>query len=247
MNCNVSLGAWRGLRVKTAISAARNSSEPLLGALSVEHVQICPQNPGNLSHEDAEDLMAENPDVSFRLHANVHVEGWPVDADASTFDRYPDYFNRVVDMAGAFRSPAYTWHAGHRKNATLEEIFENTRSLEERMGIPVGIEGMYPSRADYLISTWDEYEALFRSGVKYAIDLSHINILVHRTGERNDRLLKRLLSSDRCIEIHLSGNAGDADTHGQLANEPWWWEMLLCANPQATMFTEGGQTRPFFF
>ncbi|APZ44553.1 hypothetical protein BW247_04970 [Acidihalobacter ferrooxydans] len=233
--------------MKTALAEARCSSEPWLGALSVEHVQICPQNPGNLTPKDADELISDNPDVKFRLHANVHVEDWTVDADASTYDRYPDYFDRLVEVSEAFRSPAYTWHAGHRKNASLEAIFKNTRQLEDRMGIPVGIEGMYPSRADYLISTWDEYEALFRSGVNYAIDLSHINILAHKTGERKDHLLVKLLSSDRCIEIHLSGNTGDADTHGQLASQPWWWETLSCANPQATLFTEGGQTRPVFF
>ena len=85
------------------------------------------------------------------------------------------------------------------------------------------------------------------SGVNYALDMSHINILAHRSGRRDDALVQDLLVCPNCIEGHLSGNAGDADNHGQLAAKPWWWNLLDAANQDAVFFTEGGQTRPTYF
>jgi uncharacterized protein (UPF0276 family) len=135
-----------------------------------------------------------------------------------------------------------------RRNASLEEVFERTEYLQNAMGVDVGIEGMYPTSDDrYLLSTWEEYRALLESGVRYALDMSHVNILAHRSGRREDGLLRDLLASPACIEVHISGNAGDADTHGQLATEPWWWSFLDATTPSAVIFTEGGQTRPTYF
>lgn len=118
--------------------------------------------------------------------------------------------------------------------------------MEDVMGVPVGVEGMYPAPGDrYLISTWHEYRVLLESGVKYALDLSHINILAERSGTREETLLQELLSSPSCIEIHVSGNDGQRDSHCQLASQPWWYQALLThRNPDAVIFTEGGQTRP---
>ncbi|MGC9128977.1 MAG: hypothetical protein ACP5GA_09655, partial [Acidithiobacillus sp.] len=98
-----------------------------------------------------------------------------------------------------------------------------------------------------LLSTWQEYRALLDSGVKFALDMSHINILAHRSGERNEGLLREMLASSACVEVHISGNAGDADTHGQLATAPWWWPLMDSVNPSAVVFTEGGQTKPMYF
>lgn len=243
-----SLGAWRAMSVKTALAESRVASEPLLGKLSTGHAQVCPQNPGRLDPDMAQDLRLHNPDIQFRLHANAQVAGWSSQADASAFGQHEDYFRNLERVSQAFGATAYTWHAGMRRHAALEQVLQRTRDLEQAWGIPVGIEGLYPTPDDrYLLSTWAEYRALLESGVKYALDMSHVNILVTRSGERDDGLLRDLLASPACIEVHLSGNAGDADTHGQLATEPWWLFLLDFANPDAVFFTEGGQTRPTHF
>ena len=243
-----SLGAWRGLSVGSAMEEAADASEPLLGKLCLDHAQICPQNPGKITKEDAQALRLQYPDVQFRLHANAQALGWSSMADASTLNQFSAYFDTLRGLSEALQAPAYTWHAGMRRHAGLTTVLWRTQSLEQEWGIPVGIEGLYPTPDDrYLLSTWAEYRVLLESGVKYALDMSHLNILAHRSGEREDGLVRELLASPACIEVHLSGNAGDADTHGQLATAPWWWSMLDAANPEAVFFTEGGQTRPTYF
>ncbi len=245
---NASLGAWRGMTVQAAVKAARSASEPLVGKISTRHAQICPQNRGKLTVDDAQHLVLCNPEVQFRLHANVQKEGWSSTIDASTYGDHEPYFLGLQSISESLHAPAYTWHAGARRHASLEAVFARTRNLEDAWGIPVGIEGMYPTADDrYLLSTWEEYRVMLDSGVNYALDMSHINILAHRSGRRDDALVQDLLACPNCIEVHLSGNAGDADTHGQLAAEPWWWNLLDAANQDAVFFTEGGQTRPTYF
>ncbi len=251
MKIHPSLGAWPALPASSAMRGAVEAEEPLFGRLDLAHAQICPQNPGRLTLEDAAALREEFPQTQFRLHANAHAHGWSSLADASTYGQseFSEYFDRLIELSVAFDAPAYTWHAGLRRHANLKQVFARTMEMEQRMGIPVGIEGLYPTPdGRYLLADWDEYAAMLRSGVKYALDMSHINIVAHRTHRREDGLLRELLASPNCIEIHVSGNNGDADTHGQLATEPWWWSMMVeYANPQATIFTEGGRRRPQFF
>jgi hypothetical protein len=56
-------------------------------------------------------------------------------------------------------------------------------------------------------------------------------------------LLRELLASPQCIEVHLSGNDGSADQHHALDVDavPWWWSLLACVNPDAVIFSEGRQ------
>lgn len=242
-----SLGAFPGRTVREAMEEAKRASEPLLGPISVEEVQLCPQNRGTLTVEVAAALRREFPGTRFRLHANARVAGWTPFADASRLDRYPEYFQELWAVSMALAAPAFTWHAGGRDSADLQTVLWRTREVEDALGIPVGIEGMYPTPGDrYLLSTWAEYEELLSSGARYALDLSHIHIVAAREG-RDDRLLTRLLECDRCLEIHLSGNDGTADQHAQLATTPWWWELLeKHAHPGAAVFTEGNQARARF-
>jgi len=245
---HISLGAFRACSVEEAIQRARTADEPVYPRISVSHAQICPQNPGRLTVDDAESLRIRNPDVQFRLHANVQAEGWSSQADASTFGKHEAYFRRLQALSEALDAPAYTWHAGMRRYGDLAQVLHATMRMEDLWGIDVGVEGLYPTPDDrYILSTWEEYRTLLDSGVKYALDMSHLNILAFKTHERNEGLIREMLDSPACIEVHLSGNAGDADTHGQLAIKPWWWDLLDAVNPQATFFTEGGQIRPKYF
>lgn len=248
VDIHAALGAFRGIPVWSAMDMARSAKEPLFGPISTAQVQICPQNMGKMTTCSAEALRVRNPDVQFRLHANVQADGWTPHADASTFLQYGGYFHILRRISEALGAQAYTWHAGMRCHAALDIVLATTRRLEDDWGIAVGVEGLYPTADDrYVLSTWEEYRQLLESGVKYALDMSHVNILAHRSGERNEGLVREMLASPACIEVHVSGNAGDADTHGQLATEPWWWNLLDVVNPEAVFFTEGGQTRPVYF
>lgn len=243
-----SLGAWRGMSASAAIAASRKASEPALGLLQIGHAQICPQNPGRIDVDDAEWLRLQHQDIRLRLHANAHVMGWSSRADAATFDEYEAYFRNILVVSQALAAPAYTWHAGSRRNADLYTVLERTERFEDMMGIPVGIEGMYPTPDDHhLLSSWGEYQMLLDSGVRYALDLSHIHILATQSDVRNETLVQELLANEACIEVHISGNDGDRDSHQQLATRPWWWSCLIKANPAATIFSEGGQTRPTYY
>jgi hypothetical protein len=203
---------------------------------------------GTLNLDVVNDLRRENPDVRFRLHANARVSGWSSQADAASLDQHEDYFHGLFELSEAINAPTYTWHAGLRRNAGLDRVLWRTRALQDSMGIPVGIEGMYPTTDDrYLLSTWAEYATLLKSGTAFALDLSHIHILATKSG-RNDPLLADLLASPACIEIHISGNDGTGDQHGRLSMKPWWWSTFLAnANPLATVFTEGNQVRGALF
>lgn len=81
---------------KAMAAAAAGVSEPALGELSIGHVQLCPQNRGQLTAERAQALAAQYPDTRFRLHAHVHV--WDVDKvrwDAADVHKpgYDQYFH----------------------------------------------------------------------------------------------------------------------------------------------------------
>lgn len=247
MRFHPSLGAWRNRSALQAARLALDASEPLLGALDPSHMQVCPQNPGLLDDAQAQALLDGFPQTCFRLHANAHALGWSSAADASTAHLFGAYFDQLGRVARTLKSPAYTWHAGLRRYARFEEVLARTQELEQRWGIPVGVEGLYPTADDrYVISSWDDYARLLASGVRYAIDLSHLHIVREHAGrEHPANLVRELLSSPQCLEIHVSANDGAHDMHAQIGTEPWWWSDLRThAHHGAQVFTEGGQVMP---
>ena len=109
------------------------------------------------------------------------------------------------------------------------------------MQCPVGIEGMYPAKGNpYLCSSWMEYRQLLDSGVRYALDLSHLNIVACAERRVETGLVKDMLASPNCIEIHVSGNDGSHDQHRAIDGNEWWIGLLLeKASPGAVVFAEG--------
>ena len=108
------------------------------------------------------------------------------------------------------------------------------------MQCPVGIEGMYPAKGNpYLCSSWTEYRQLFDSGVRYALDLSHLNIVVRAERRIDAELVKDMLASPNCIEIHVSGNDGSHDQHRAIVGSEWWIGLLDQSHPGAVVFAEG--------
>ncbi|MBU9363498.1 hypothetical protein [Burkholderia multivorans] len=243
---NLSLAAWPGLRFEDAMETAirRPPHEPLLGRLLVDHVQLCPQNRGILTPDLAEHLRGQFPQTRFRLHANVRV--LPERHLADWADWKPDdpYWQALATCSRSLDAPAYTAHAGRRDRCTLTTLFDNVRQATGLFGCPVGIEGHYPTRGNpYLISDWEEYRALFDSGIPYALDLSHLNIVASRTRRCEQTLIREMLACERCIEVHLSGNNGTGDEHRVLEQAPWWWSLFDDVHDRADIFSEGNQRR----
>lgn len=240
----VSLACWPGLDYSQVPEVvAHPPDEPLFGRLSTAHVQIVPQTIGLLDEEQADSLRAAFPDIQFRLHANVRVLPRHRMADLSTFDTDLDWFRQAAVISRRIGAPAYSAHAGYRRNATLAQVIENARRCADLFGCPVAIEGLYPDRHNtQLVSTWTGYRTVFGSGVPYALDLSHLNIVAHQSG-REDGLVAEMLACERCIEVHVSDNDGSGDWHQVCTDEPWWYSLLSHINPSAVIFSEGNHRR----
>jgi len=236
------LGSFPGLRFVDAMRMALDMPE--LG--SVKHVQLCPQNFGPVD-EVLDELVAMSPETAYRLHANVRVVGHGRAFDCSTEGVEHDaYFRRLGDISRQLGADVYTLHAGERKDRPVSDLVGRVERIEDLMGVSVGVEGHYPDKGNkWWISSWNEYAWLLDSGLKYALDLSHLHIVATRERCVHQNLVRELLSSDRCVEVHLSGNDGHSDAHVRLSDCPvfWWQELLTSKNPAAIQFYEGNEVR----
>ncbi|MRS99699.1 TIM barrel protein [Ralstonia pickettii] len=244
-NVCLSLACWPGLnygRVPEILAGPH--TEALFGTLSTAHVQLVPQTVGRLDEEQVDGLLAAFPAARFRLHANVRVLPRHRMADLSTFDTDRDWFAQAACISQRLGAPVYSAHAGDRRHATLAQVLDNAWRCADLFGCPVAVEGLYPDRhGTQLVSTWDEYRAVFESGVPYALDLSHLNIVAYRFG-REDGLVADMLACERCIEIHVSDNDGSGDWHRVCNAPPWWFALLSHIHPHAVIFSEGNHRRP---
>ncbi|MBT9165937.1 MAG: hypothetical protein DDT25_00600 [Chloroflexi bacterium] len=243
MITNASLAVFGGRTFADAMrKAAKGVDDPCLGRLAVEHVQICPQNLGQMTEQLAIDLMDAYPYTKFRLHANVRVlpERKVINLDA--FDGRDPYWQALSRINSRLGAHGYTAHAGRRDSGkSLAEIFESTKRAADLFNCRVGVEGGYPTpKGDpWILSTWRDYQAMLESGVDYALDLSHIKIVATLSRQREDGLVREMLASERCMEVHLSDNCGRADEHRMCEVRPWWWQFLGNIHPSAVVFSEG--------
>ncbi|WP_247394808.1 hypothetical protein [Ralstonia pseudosolanacearum] len=241
----ISLACWPGLRHENALALlAQPLIEPLFGQLSTEHVQLVPQSFGVLTNALVDSIRAAFPAVRFRLHANVRVLPKHRLADLANYGAHADWFQLASRVSQRLRAPAYSAHAGHRADASLTAMLDNARRCADLFQCPVAVEGQYPTSGDsLLVSTWHEYRVLFESGVPYALDLSHLNIVARHARSREHGLVRDMLACERCIEVHVSDNDGLGDWHQVCEEPPWWMEHLQCVHPGAVIFSEGNHHR----
>lgn len=246
MTPNVSLASYPGERHLNAAARAIQTppSEVMFGQLSTDHIQLVPQNFGIVDEDLVDELKSKYPHTQFRLHANVRVLQERLVADISSLDMYPQWFECAAHISKRLGAPAYSAHSGYREQATMSQMFENTRRITDMFECPVAIEGQYPTKTgEFLVNSWEEYREVFESGLPYALDLSHLNIVRHRTGRLELGLVQEMLSSPQCIEVHVSDNDGDGDHH-QVCDKPTWWTPLLpYIQPNAIVFSEGNHIR----
>lgn len=249
MKINAVSACWSSLPYDMAINHIYSGTvEPILGTLSCEHVQLCPQHPDYISEKLIESLMEKFPDIQFRLHSDVRL----INKRGVTIDLidYNDdtkwYFETLANFSKKMNSPLYSLHAGTRNNHTMQQLFDKAKRMQDLFECPVAIEGHYPfGQNKFLINCWAEYEALYQSGLPYALDLSHLNIVANREGWQED-LTVEMLSSSMCKEIHISFNEGHLDNHMiATENQHVLWnkfkQMIEKSNSKADIFSEGNQ------
>jgi hypothetical protein len=189
-------------------------------------------------------LRRNHPEIEWRLHANVQIDGQARIVDLCDWRDELYWFAQVARLSNVLAAPAYTAHAGRRGQASLTDVLRYTLEAEQLFGIPVGIEGHYPTKHDiWLLSTWAEYRQLLESGAHYALDLSHLHIVATASGYVEWNLLRELLASPQCIEVHLSGNDGSADQHHALDVDavPWWWSLMAVSILMPCSFLRDGK------
>jgi sugar phosphate isomerase/epimerase len=248
---NISLASFPAMRHEDAAQAAIPAAyagelkEELFGAIRADHVQLVPQSFGFLDEDLCDVLMEAYPATQFRLHANLRIARRHTVAEISGLHLHQDWFAQAARISKRLNAPAYTAHSGTRSEASMKEMLENARRLADLFECPVGVEGQYPTdTGDYLlVASWDEYRKVFDSGVPYALDLSHLNILAHQSGSREMGMVKEMLSCERCIEVHVSDNDGSGDWHQVCESKPWWYELMPYINQSAVVFTEGNHRR----
>ena len=237
-----------GATVRSALDRIQcGLSEPVIGPLSAAHIQLCPQNFGCLNEAEVESLRASYPDSAMRLHANARVlERHLLWDAASVSDHTLPFFNALADRSRRLGAAAMTIHAGVRAEATIDQMFDNVRRLQGEVfgDIRIGVEGLYPhAKRPQLLSTWADHDRLLRAeDIDFAVDLSHLNIIATHEGVHDD-LVRELVASPRCIEVHVSGNDGERDQHEMLTEEPWWIGLLDHLGPNAIVFSESNHAR----
>jgi len=246
---NASAACFPGYTTENAMEAlSAGVVEPVMGPLSLKRVQLCPQNHGALTAERLQRLCQAYPETRFRLHANIRTaQGQPRWTAADVGPASRAYFQELGRLSQVIGAEAYTLHAGHRASASLDQLEKNRRTLEDLMGIPVGIEGMYPvRRSTWLIDSWAEYRWLLEAGMRFAVDLSHLKIVARHERQVDEGLVAALLASPNCLEVHVSDNDGRRDTH-QVTGKPVWWMPLLETavreNRNLVIFAEGNCVR----
>lgn len=236
-----------GMSHARAVQAiAKGVSDPVLGPVSIDQVQLCPQHSGKLHEGLIDELMETHTGTRFRIHATPRVSGDHHHriVDAANASEHPEQIGRTAELSRRMRAPAYSLHAGRRAEGTLDKAFDNVRRLEDLFQCPVGIEGLYPSTGPsdtWLLSRWDEHERLLDGDVHFAIDLSHLLIVARRERDERPDLVEALISSPRCLEVHVSDNEARLDSHRPLTpGKPvWWLKHLPHVSPAATIFYEG--------
>lgn len=217
---------------------------------SLEHVQLCPQSPQRMTEEVLAELQETYPDTRFRLHANVPLAGgrsYFTATEANLPEALPVFqeWARLNQQAGA---EVYSLHANSvrfGRPTDLGKFVDGVHFLEDIFEMPVAVEGLYPDAKKLnFIASWEEYRWLLESGLAYALDLSHLNIVKTKEHLLPLGLVQDLLAHPNCREVHISGNNGRQDNHRICQAEEWWSSLLSHTNPQAVIFSEEDRTRP---
>ena len=200
-------------------------------------LQLTPQIGGKVTSELIDRIVVSGQRA--RLHANCRVLDRHCRLNLDSVPVEPAYFAALAAASRRLGAEAYTLHPGYTINCTRQQLADNLDHLEQIFECPVGVEAMYPNRMrPYHLADWSGYGWLLESGVRYAIDLSHIHILATHTNTVDHGLVRALLQSDRLLELHISSNDGFSDSHGLSFQQEWWHDLLTITHPETVIFCE---------
>jgi hypothetical protein len=238
---SISLGSFNRITAQDAATTARSGIDvKCIGKVGAPVLQICPQQSDLLTEASLDRLMESFPGVEIRFHSNIHVITQRVLRDVIDFDADDVYWKRMKALGQHAGVTSYSAHAGFREKGSMKALFEQQQRMTDFLSIPVALEGHYPVRGNrFLASEWSEWEAMHNSGLPFVVDVSHAAIIANIKRERNDDLIGAMLASERCQEIHVSGNNEIADQHTELSGREWWWKLLSNRNPKSHIFYEG--------
>lgn len=212
-----------------------------LDNLDKAHMQLCPQQLGQLNQTTAQKLTELWPNTQFRLHANVQVLAEHHIFDASKClkeDINISYMQSLKKINSYIKADIYSYHAGYR-NCSLGQMKANAKELEDFLGITVAVEGLYAESSNkWLINSLDEYEWMAHN-LCFALDLSHLQIVYQQSKKTVDRnWVLQMMEHPNCKEIHISGNDGKHDNHQRISGNEWWLDILKKTKTNAHVFTE---------
>jgi hypothetical protein len=198
------------------------------------HVQLCPQHIGFISEITTDRIKLKYPKTQFRLHANIRVTTTHRSFDAG-FDLLDnlEYATKIKNIQQQLNAKTYSYHAPMRHNKSWCEIITNVLTLQDFLGIPTALEGLYPNpknSEDLWKDSITAYEQILKSDLFFALDLSHLNIAYEQTDDCNKQqlisLTQEMLQNKNCIEVHISGNDGKNDNHKVIEKNVWWLDIL---------------------
>ena len=213
---------------------------------NLAHMQLCPQQLGQLTETTVEKIQEKFPQTQFRLHANVGVLAQRFIFDASSCledEANKRYIKNLKNVHRKTKSDVYSYHAGYR-TVSLEKMKENSLRLGDILNCVVVVEALYPDdKNSWLINSLDEYEWMVHN-VCYALDLSHLQIIYHKTKKEIDlQWVHDIMIHSNCKEIHIAGNDGVHDNHRKMSGKEWWVELLDNPEIKAHVFTEENYRR----
>jgi hypothetical protein len=128
---------------------------------------------------------------------------------------WEQYRAQVYDEAGRTPKlpPSWSIHPPLAKHPATFDAW-----LTGALRVDALCEVMYPG---YRLGQDEELEAAMASGLRLAVDISHLHIQ-RRRGDLRDATLQRLLAYQRIEEVHVSHNEGRADSHLPLQRSTPW-------------------------
>ncbi len=216
-----------------------NPKDHPISTWDFSHAQLCPQHIGSLSKFSLDNLLEKFPNTQFRLHANVRVasEHRPFDAGFSLKENL-EYVKLLKEAQQHIQAQHYSYHAPMRNKLSWDAITDNVLELQDFLGIPVSLEGLYPNNKlqdDFWKDSLCSYEMILKKNILFALDLSHLHIAYAQGNElfqiNIKELTQEMLSHRNCKEIHISHNDGKHDSHKPINSEVWWIDLLNASKP----------------
>lgn len=243
LNINPTTANFPGYAYFQAVSMAYHMKSDW-AHIQTQHMQLCPQQMGRIDKELCNKLLVKYPQTQFRCHANVRLfeELYIFDAtNEQELELNKEYIKRLKETNTDLKSQVYSFHAG-RRVISLDKMADNVKRLQDKLQIQVAVEGLYPDKnAQWLINSWKEYEWLLNSQLYMAIDMSHLQIVAYAEQCWPKDLITELLTSSKCLEIHIAGNDEIHDNHQKVNGNEKWHELLENIQTTAIIFTEENQ------